>query len=138
MIISEQEKNRIRKLHREYSIIKESIDDAKALEVARELHDSMEGAGTDEDAFWRITNEYASCCSTEIREAFKLAFGGKDDEEGRSTYFNRDKGDLRKWIEGDFTNEQPWWNSGFGTDLGVYDEEGKGREAALKAWGYIN
>ena len=95
------------------------LDDASALKVARKLHDSMKGLGTDENAFWKITDKYAECCSAKIREAFKQAYGNK--------------GDLRKWIEGDFTKEQPWWNAGVRND-----PKGKGAESALKAWGYVN
>lgn len=187
MIISEQEKNRIRKLHEAHksfhgtSLIKEQdkswyekgkeyvkekgsevIDDItsseyyqkaadaagdiwdnvkaiggkylkqvwessnemtqkKASRKAKELWDSMKGAGTDEDSFWNVTKRYAKDDESRamIRAAFSRAYGKS----------------LKEFIKGDFgcSKLTASWSRVY--TLGKYDC-GKIRKKALKAWGY--
>lgn len=53
---------------------------------AKELHRSMNGGGTYEDVFWRVTNKLTSAQKSMVKEKFN------------STY-----GNLKDWIEGDFS-----------------------------------
>tara|TARA_Y100000389_G_scaffold113651_1_gene110765 strand:- start:5269 stop:5676 length:408 start_codon:yes stop_codon:yes gene_type:complete len=53
---------------------------------AKELHRSMEGGGTYEDVFWKVTN--------------KLTSAQKNMVKGK---FNSKYGSLKDWIEGDFS-----------------------------------
>ena len=66
---------------------------------AEALRDAMKGFGTDDDRFWGTTNSLS-----------------KDEREKVKDYFNKNIGDLKDWIEGDF-------------DWGDEDR-------ALQIWGY--
>lgn len=74
---------------KENELMSNSLTDSQVDVAVKQLHDSMEGLGTDEDLFWEITNKYKKCkpCIKRIKEKFNELYG--------------DEGDLVEWIKGD-------------------------------------
>lgn len=66
---------------------------------AKELHRTMKGAGTYDDAFWRLSNRLTSAQKSMVKGKFNATYGN-----------------LKDWIEGDFS-----WSA---------------EDRALKSWGY--
>jgi len=90
MIISEQEKNRIRGLHKEYSIIKESSQDLyegmDATNIDLDSQDLEKAVDTEEESDW--LKEDWDDLSEDIQKSFKehKEFEGMDDAAIREKY----------------------------------------------------
>ena len=112
----------------------DAINQEKAQKVAKQLRDTMKGAGTDEGKFWEITRKYSrggeqgTKNRVLIRGAFKRAY---------------DK-DLEYWIKGDFNcKDIVGFNSRAykllkNSVMGGNDKAACqiARAKALRAWGY--
>ena len=90
MIISEQEKNRIRKLHKEYSIIKESSQDLyeemDATNIDLDSQDLEKAVETEDEADW--LKEDWDDLSEDIQKSFKehKEFKGMEESAIREKY----------------------------------------------------
>ena len=79
----------------QHKLLINEVQDIKAERIAKELYDSMKGAGTDEDAFWAIIQPTGrEGLTREDQEAIQDAFRSLYDEE------------LEDWLEGDFSGDE--------------------------------